>query len=104
MHQNVIRGVACHELLPLPAGGGAFERTGGERDIQRTNPEQRDDDGFVGRRTPDPPADETVVIALIGIGSLDIALAARALERAAAGGQGQKLMTSHASDDVLMHR
>jgi ornithine cyclodeaminase/alanine dehydrogenase-like protein (mu-crystallin family) len=49
-----------------------------------------------GRLVGRTSAHETVVIALIGIGSLDIALAARALERAAAGGLGQKLSTSHA--------
>ena len=36
-------------------------------------------------------ADEIVVIALIGLAPLDMALAARALERAAAGGYGQRL-------------
>jgi ornithine cyclodeaminase/alanine dehydrogenase-like protein (mu-crystallin family) len=36
-------------------------------------------------------ADEIVVIGLIGLGPLDMALAARALERAAAGGYGQRL-------------
>jgi alanine dehydrogenase len=51
-----------------------------------------------GRLVGRASAHETVVIALIGIGSLDIALAARALERAAAGGLGQRLMTSHAFD------
>jgi ornithine cyclodeaminase len=41
-------------------------------------------------------ADEIVVIVLIGIGSLDIALAARALERATDGGHGQNLATAQA--------
>ena len=49
-------GVARHEPLPEPAGGGAFERTGGERDIERPDPDQRDDDDVVGRRAPDQPA------------------------------------------------
>jgi ornithine cyclodeaminase/alanine dehydrogenase-like protein (mu-crystallin family) len=49
-----------------------------------------------GRLVGRASVDETVVIALIGIGSLDIALAARALERAAAGGRGQTLVANHA--------
>src|SRR5580765_2377136 len=50
-----VKGVARHEPLPQPAGGGAFERTSGERDIERPDPDQSDDDGFVGRCAPDQP-------------------------------------------------
>ena len=50
-----------------------------------------------GRTSPG----ETVVIALIGLGALDIALAGRAIERAAAGGHGLDLRPARASGDTL---
>jgi ornithine cyclodeaminase/alanine dehydrogenase-like protein (mu-crystallin family) len=50
-------------------------------------------DLVAGKLSGRASATEIVVIALIGLAPLDMALAARALERAAAGGYGQRLTT-----------